>query len=86
MPDEPPDAWPACPVVWEGPGQPRSLPDVRPSWAIAWGCKSPGNEVMLIRARGKGYTARWVWRKPEAKPCTEAYILRTRRGGLVEPA
>ena len=59
---------------------------VRPSWAIAWGCKSPGNEVMLIRARGKGYTARWVWRKPEAKPCTEAYILRTRRGGLVKPA
>ena len=73
-------------VRWCGRGRVNPGPYVRPSWAIAWGCKSPGNEVMLIRARGKGYTARWVWRKPEAKPCTEAYILRTRRGGLVEPA
>jgi hypothetical protein len=24
---EPPDAWSACPVVWEGAGQPRPLPD-----------------------------------------------------------
>src|SRR5262249_12355337 len=27
MPDEPPDARPACPVVWEGAGRPRPLPD-----------------------------------------------------------
>src|SRR2546421_223143 len=27
LPDEPPDAWPACPVVWEGAGRPRPLPD-----------------------------------------------------------
>jgi hypothetical protein len=27
MPDEPPDAWPACPVVWEGDGRPVPLPD-----------------------------------------------------------
>src|SRR5579859_6727207 len=27
LPDEPPDARPACPVVWEGAGQPRPLPD-----------------------------------------------------------
>src|SRR5207244_397616 len=27
MPDEPPDAWPACPVVWEGGGRPAPLPD-----------------------------------------------------------
>ena len=24
LPDEPPDAWPACPVVWEGAGDPPS--------------------------------------------------------------
>jgi hypothetical protein len=30
MPDEPPDAWPACPVVWEGGGRPAPLPDVQP--------------------------------------------------------
>src|SRR5262245_33428364 len=29
MPDEPPDARPAWPVVWEGAGRPRPLPDAR---------------------------------------------------------
>ncbi len=32
-------------------------------------------------AEGKGYTVRWVWRKPEANPCTEAHTSRLRRGG-----
>src|SRR5215831_7943891 len=51
--DEPPDAWSASPVVWEGAGRPRLLPDRSPSGATTTTARLKSGQ-QLLEQPGKG--------------------------------